>query len=141
MNLSEHFTLEEMVKSSTAARLHIDNAPTPAALDNLHELAARLELVRALVGRPLVITSAYRSPALNQAVGGVPTSAHSLGLAADFTSPPAATIIIARQIDASGIDFDQLIDEHDWLHLAIGPQARRQTLSLLPGGGYVEGLR
>jgi len=141
MNLSPHFTLEEMTLSQTGARLGFDNSPPPAVLVYLRQLAARLELVRELVGRPLVISSGYRSPDLNAAVGGAPTSAHVLGLAADFISPPAASIEVCRQIAASAIEFDQLIDEHDWIHLAIGPQARRQCLTLLPGGRYSEGLR
>jgi zinc D-Ala-D-Ala carboxypeptidase len=144
MDLSPHFTLEEMTISQTGARLGIDNRPGPDALANLRRLADRLEAVRALVGRALVISSGYRSPELNRAVGGVDSSAHVQSLAADFISPPAACILVARQIAASAIGSDQLIDEHDWIHLAVaapGRPERRQCLTLLAGGGYAEGLR
>ena len=85
MNLSEHFTLEEMTASQLAMRQHIKNTPTAAALKNLARLAVVLEQIRALVGKPIHIDSGYRSPPLNRAVGGSSASAHMEGLAADIT--------------------------------------------------------
>lgn len=70
MNLSEHFTLEEMTASETAARYGLDNTPDEKALANLTRLAAFLEDVRALLGKPIHINSAFRSPLANEAVGG-----------------------------------------------------------------------
>lgn len=140
MYLSPHFTLEEMLFSQTASRLGIDNTPPAEALDNLRLLAAGLEQVRTLLGRPILISSGYRSPALNEAVGGSLSSAHILGLAVDFTSPPSQPLAVCKQIEASLIAFDQLIYEHEWVHFAIGPQRRRQVLTYQGAAGYSSGL-
>jgi zinc D-Ala-D-Ala carboxypeptidase len=139
MNLSTHFTLEELTVSQSASRLGIDNSPTAQDLANLRELAQALEQVRALLGRPLLITSGYRSRQLNQAIGGAAHSAHMLGYAADFISPPQSPLDICHAIARSPILFDQLIQEHDWVHFAISTTNRRQLLTFT-GGGYAEGI-
>ena len=140
MNLSPHFTLEEMIFSQTASREGIDNTPTPDALACLHDLAASLEELRTLFGdRAIIISSGYRCEALNAAVGGSTSSAHMLGMAADFVSPPPTPLELCRLIEASDIPFDHLIFEYDWIHFAIGPQNRRQVLTYY-GSGYIEGL-
>jgi hypothetical protein len=139
MNLSPHFTLDEMIFSQTASRLGIDNTPDREALNHLHDLAAILEEVRVVVGVPLIISSGYRCARLNVAVGGSANSAHIRGMAADFVAPPFKPLAICMMIEGSKIPFDQLIHEHDWVHLAIGPQSRRQTLTLV-SGGYEPGL-
>lgn len=84
MKLTKNFHLVEFLRSETAARLKIDNTPTPAAQVNLMHLARYLQGFRDFVGYPIRITSGYRSPRLNSLVGGVPTSDHIKGLAADF---------------------------------------------------------
>jgi zinc D-Ala-D-Ala carboxypeptidase len=140
MNLSPHFTLEEMTFSQTASRLDIDNTPDRDALAQLHDLAAVLEEVRKLLGTPLIISSGYRCRELNGVVGGAPNSAHTRGQAADFVSPPLTPHDICLLIEKSKIDFDQLIHEHDWVHLAISPRQRREILTLMKGGGYKPGL-
>jgi hypothetical protein len=140
MNLSPHFTLDEMIFSQTASRLDIDNTPNREALNNLHDLAAILEEVRVVVGVPLIISSGYRCPRLNVAVGGSANSAHIKGMAADFTAYPYKPMAVCLLIEASKIVFDQLILEHDWVHLAIGPRQRREVLTLTKGGGYTPGL-
>lgn len=136
MNLSPHFTLVELVASQTAARRRIDNTPTGAALTNLYVLADRLETVRELLGgRPILISSGYRSPALNAAVGGSRTSAHMQGLAADFICPGFGTpLAICKQLaqHAGELDFDQIIQEGTWVHFGLaaeGKAARRQVLT------------
>jgi len=139
MNLSTHFTLEEMTVSQTASRLGIENTPTAQDLANLRELAEALEQVRALLGRPLLITSGYRSAKLNEAVDGSVHSAHMLGYAADFISPPQSPLDICHAIARSPILFDQLIQEYDWVHFAISRTNRRQLLTRT-GGGYVQGI-
>ena len=87
MRLTEHFDLAEFTLSQEAARRGIDNTPPDEVLENLYILAMALEEVRARLGCPIVISSGYRSPALNAAVGGAPNSAHVLGYAADLTCP------------------------------------------------------
>src|SRR5437879_2291979 len=84
MQLTEHFSLEEFTLSSTALALGIENKPLPEHLVNLQNLAEKMEAVRALFNKVIEITSAYRNPQVNKAVGGVPNSAHALGHAADF---------------------------------------------------------
>src|SRR5690606_25284898 len=113
MKLSKHFTLEELTRSATAQRLGLENSPTVRELANLMRLAAVLEDVRRALGhRPILVTSGFRSEAVNKAVGGSATSAHRLGLAADFTCPTfGAPLAICEAIAASDIEFDQLIHE------------------------------
>ncbi|OEZ68179.1 peptidase M15 [Janthinobacterium sp. HH103] len=144
MNLSPHFGLAELVASQVATRQGIDNAPAPAIVANLTRLAALLEQVRALVGAPIAISSGYRSPALNKAVGGAASSAHVLGLAADISTAKLAPKALALLIRQSDIAFDQLIYEGTWVHIALSASApRRQVLTAkFAGGGvsYVAGI-
>ena len=130
MQLTPHFSLEELTVSPTAARLGIDNTPTPEALHNLKALARGLELVRALLLNPLHISSGYRCAALNKAVGGASFSAHVLGYAADFVCPQfGRPFEIVRAIADSGIPFDQLINEQTWVHFSCEPGMRHEVLT------------
>ena len=144
MNLSPHFSLAELVSSQVATGKGIDNAPAPAIVANLTRLAALLEQVRALVGAPIAISSGYRSPALNKAVGGAANSAHVLGLAADISTAKLTPKALALLIRQSDIAFDQLIYEGTWVHIALSVGAlRRQVLTAkFAGGGvsYVAGI-
>ena len=144
MNLSPHFSLAELVSSQVATRKGIDNAPAPAIVANLTHLAALLEQVRALVGAPVAISSGYRSPALNKAVGGAANSAHVLGLAADISTAKLAPKALALLIRQSDITFDQLIYEGTWVHIGLSTGVpRRQVLTAkFAGGGvsYVAGI-
>ena len=89
MKLSEHFDLDEFTRSATADRLHIDNTIPEELIPNLKNLCVQvLEPLREHFGTPVVISSGYRCPALNQAVGGVPNSQHLTGEAADIILPP-----------------------------------------------------
>lgn len=126
MNLSEHFTLAELTASSTARRLGLDNTPGADALQQLHRTAQMLERVRAhLGGRAIIITSGYRSRKVNAAVGGVTSSDHAQGMAADVKVPTYGTPFevakaLAPQIAALGIG--QIIYESvggaQWVHLS-----------------------
>jgi hypothetical protein len=130
MQLTEHFALDELTFSSTAQRLGIDNTAGPTIAAHLTVLAGGLEHVRALLGAPMHIDSGYRCPELNKAVGGVPASAHVDGYAADFICPGfGAPIDIARAIVASGIAFDQCIQEGTWVHISFDPRLRREALT------------
>jgi hypothetical protein len=116
--VTEHFSLEELTRTDHRT---LDNTPDPAALANLHRLAEFLELVREVLGgRPVMITSGYRSKAVNDAVGSKDTSQHRLGLAADFRVPGMPPDAVVRAVVASGLDYDQLIREFDaWTHISI----------------------
>lgn len=146
MNLTTHFTLDEFTVSQEAARRGIDNTPAPSAVENLRRLAEMLEDVRELFSSPIVISSGFRNTDVNALVGGVPTSAHVDGRAADFTVPGyGPPLAVAKAIAKSDIQFDQLIHEYGrWVHLGIAPagaKPRRMILSIRAGEGYFPGLR
>lgn len=150
MQISPHFTYEELYASQTAARRGIDNTPPPEVLSHLRMLAVMLERIRELLQVPVLVSSAYRSPALNTAIGGSPTSVHCLGLAADFIAPAFGTPYeVARRIEASPLigDIDQLIHEHTWVHVGLArpgtmPRQTAMTLASRPGepARYVLGI-
>ena len=120
MNLSENFTLEEMIASETASRHHIDQTPSNDVLMNLRRLALFLEDVRKLLDKPIHINSAYRSPLANEAVGGKKTSQHCRGTAADIKVKGMTPDQVVRAIVKSGLQYDQVIREFDsWTHVSI----------------------
>lgn len=131
MKLTEHFTLEELTFSETAIRLGIDNRPNVKELANLRRLAEVLEGVRALFGQPMRVTSGFRSKALNAVTpGSSNTSAHTLGLAADFTVKGFSVTDACRKIRDSGLAYDQLIHEGGWVHLGLREATpRREELT------------
>lgn len=130
MQLSEHFSLDELTHSDLAVRKGIDNTPDVDKVENLKILAGTLEQVRKLLGHPLHVNSAFRGPKLNAAVGGSKNSAHLEGLAADFTCPDYGDPKeICIEIAASNITFDQLIFEGSWVHISVDPRYRLQILT------------
>jgi putative chitinase len=134
MQLSANFSLLEFTNSSTAISMGIENTPTPEHLANLRTLATRMEEVRALFDRRIEITSGYRNPEVNAAVGGVPNSAHALGFAADFHVDGFDDLAAAKVIRDSSVKFDQLIYEKNrCVHLSVHPDMRQQVLRQ-PGG-------
>ena len=143
MQLSPSFSLSELVYSETAEQKGIDNTPPPEVVENLKRLAAGLEAVRVLLGAPLEISSGYRCPALNEAVGGSSTSQHMQGLAVDFECPAfGSPLEVARAIQRSDLEFDQCILEYGrWVHLSFGDAPRRRLLTIYDDDkGYVAGL-
>jgi len=141
--LSRYFTLARLIHSDTARAGGINNIPGLEVLPNLRRLARGLDEVRRLLGHPLDISSGYRSPRLNAAVGGAVNSQHTHGLAADFTCPDFGTPLeVARAIRDSRIDFDQCILEFgEWVHLSFSPAPRRRMLTIYAAQeGYLEGL-
>jgi hypothetical protein len=134
MQVSEHFTLEELTKSQTGDRRGIDNVPGSDAVDCLKVLCARvLEPVRAHYG-PVFINSGYRGQALNKAVGGASASQHCLGQAADIEVPGVANGDLATWVVAN-LDFDQAILEcyrkgqpnSGWVHVSYKNAGNRKT--------------
>jgi len=147
MQLTENFSLEDLIASETAAREGMDNTPPPEIVANLRVLAAGLEKVRVALGRrPIHINSGYRCPALNEAVGGAPNSCHMKGLAADILCPQfGSPLEVCRAIHAAGIPIDQIIHEFGkWCHVSfVAPplQARGQVLTIASAKtGYLDGL-
>lgn len=128
--LSRHFTLEELIFSQTASRKGIDNTPSLEVVAHLTRLAYCMEQVRALLGGPVRISSGYRSPALNSIVSKAKDSAHMSGYAADFVCPSfGSPLEIVKAIAASGINFDQCIQEGTWVHISFDPEMRREVLT------------
>jgi hypothetical protein len=144
MQLSEHFTLAEAIRSETAKRRGIGNMPPPDILENMKIAADGMEQVREEAGnRPVIVSSWYRSLALNRAIGGSKTSDHTRGWAIDFTIPSfGSPFDVADMIERSDIRYDQLIlEKNRWVHISFSPKMRLQTLTLPPeGGGYIAGL-
>lgn len=144
MKLSPNFSLEELIASQVAVRRGIDNSPPPAIVSNLVRLAAALERVRALAGRPIAVSSGYRCPPLNAWVGGASNSMHRSGLAADITCSGIAPKALAILIRDSDIQFDQLIYEGTWVHIGLSAdEPRRQVLTANFSGGsatYSKGI-
>jgi hypothetical protein len=121
MNLTPHFTLDELTASETAARNDWDNSPNDAELENLKRLADFLEQVKVVLGgKPIMINSAFRSKKVNDAVGSRDTSQHRIGCAADIRVPGMTPDQVVKAIIASGISYDQVIREFDrWTHISI----------------------
>jgi hypothetical protein len=131
MQLTDHFSLNELTFSSTAVARGIDNTPPQEVEEHLSILAHGLEQVRALLRNPLHIDSGFRSAKLNRAVRGVPTSAHCTGFAADFICPAYGTpfSIVHRIVEDGSIKFDQLIQEGTWVHISFDPKMRGQVMT------------
>lgn len=137
--LSPHFSVEEL--TATQQR-RLNNTPSPEVLGHLRQTAERMEQVRRLLGDNVItVTSGYRSPAVNKAVGGSKGSAHLTGRAVDFVcqrfGDPSD---ICRALAGSKLVFDQLIEEGRWVHISFDPRNRRQVLTMQTGGGYAMGL-
>lgn len=146
MKLTEHFTIEEMQRSSTATRLGLLNVCPTALVPNMLEVATHLETIRAHFNAPVHVLSCFRSPEVNKAVGGSPTSAHRFAHAADFTVQGVANIDVCRWVAENVPDFDQVIYEFGpdgWCHLGFGGAVRGQLLTATKEGGktiYRKGL-
>ena len=127
MNLTEHFSLEEL---TTTSHRQFDNTPNDAEMANLVLLAEFLEKVKALLdGKPIMVNSAFRSKAVNDSVGSKDTSQHRTGSAADIRVPGMTPDAVVRALVASDLPFDQVIREFDaWTHISISPTPRRQAL-------------
>jgi len=124
MNLTEHFTLEELTHTD---HRQFDNEPNEAELENIKRLAAFLEEVKtALGGRPIMVNSAFRSKQVNDAVGSKDTSQHRIGCAADIRVPGVTPDEVVKTIIAAGLQYDQVIREFDrWTHVSIPNESSR----------------
>ena len=138
MNLTTHFTLEELTITD---HRELENTPNETELSNLKRLAEFLETVKTVLGgKPIMVNSAFRSKAVNDAVGSKDTSQHRIGCAADIRVPGITPDEVVKAIIASGIGYDQVIREFDrWTHISI-PNAgapRKQALIIDKAGTRV----
>lgn len=135
MQISKHFSLAELTATNTGLR----NDPDNSIIDNISVMAKGLEKVREIWGKPVTVSSGYRSPAVNSAVGGANNSAHLTGYAADITIPGLTNKQICQGIVRAGIKFDQLIDENkggrQWVHISFDPKMRGEWL-IFSNGKY-----
>jgi len=123
MNLTEHFTLEELTHTD---HREFDNTPNADQINNLERVAELLEQVKKMLGgKPIMVNSAFRSLQVNAAVGSKPTSQHCLGCAADIRVPGMTPDEVVKAIRASDIQYDQLIREFDsWTHISVPNEVR-----------------
>ena len=136
MQLSGHFSLRELTQSQTALRKGIDNKPTQDHIENLTELAVQiLEPTRRHFGKPIAISSGYRSEELCEAIGSKTTSQHAKGEAADFECFGVDNKELAKYIK-NNLIFDQLILEYypqpnSWIHVSFveGNENRKESLT------------
>ena len=140
MNLTPHFSLQELTFSETAERNGWDNSPNDQELVNLTRLADLLEQVKAVLGgKPIIISSGLRTKKVNDAVGSKDSSQHRLGCAADFRVPSMTPDRIVKTIILSGISYDQVISEFGrWVHISVPNTVdvapRRQALTIDKSG-------
>ena len=118
MLLTPHFTLEELTHTD---HRELDNTPNSSEINNLKRLAEMLEEVKTLLdGKPIMVNSAFRSKAVNDAVGSKDTSQHRVGCAADIRVPGLTPDQVVKAIIGSPIAFDQIIREFDsWTHISV----------------------
>ena len=142
MNLTEHFTLEELTHTD---HRELENIPNENELANLKRLAEFLETVKTVLGgKPIMVNSAFRSKVVNDAVGSKDTSQHRVGCAADLRVPGMTPDEVVKAIIASGIGYDQVIREFDrWTHISIPNKLfdspRKQALIIDKQGTRVYG--
>ena len=152
MQLTNNFSLAEMVKSETALRHDMDNTPGEAEIENLKRLAEKvLQPVRDYYGKGVKVNSGYRHPEVNAKVGGSKTSDHCKGQAADIEIPGVPNADLAKWI-AENLDFTQVILEFytqgipdsGWVHVSYDPaNLKKQTLTAVKQNGktvYLPGL-
>lgn len=127
-----NFTMSELLKSEVAEKYNISNIPDKQSLDNMLILICEcLQPLREFIGKPMIISSGYRSPRLNghPLINGAPNSQHVTGQAVDFTIKGMTPRKIIEKIDASGVEFDQCINEKDiWIHLSYNKGNNRRQI-------------
>lgn len=146
MNLSPHFTLQEFTASDTAARRGFDNSLPTELIGSARVTAEMMEKIRAhLGGVPIHITSGYRCPDLNRAVGSSGTSDHLKAAACDFRAPAFGTPLdICRSLVPmmSVLGIGQIIYEFTWVHVSTRtPDKIINRVLTVNGKGYVPGIQ
>jgi len=137
MNLSPNFTLDELTHTD---HRELSNEPNESETANLKRLADFLEQVKTVLGgKPVMVNSAFRSKAVNDAVGSKDTSQHRIGCAADIRVPGMTPDEVVRAVIASGLGYDQIIREFDrWTHISVpntvDTAPRRQALIIDKAG-------
>ena len=131
-----NFTMSELLKSDIATKYNISNIPDKQSLDNMLTLIIEcLQPIRNYIDKPMLISSGYRSPRLNghPLIKGSETSQHVTGQAVDFTIKGMTPKQIIEKVKGSGVEFDQLINEHNiWVHISYNKgKNRKQILEII----------
>lgn len=134
--MGKYFTLKELTKSTTAIRKSIKNIPNKNQEQNLIDLIDNiLDPLREAYGKPIIVSSGFRSKELNAAVGGVNNSQHVCGQAADIRTVEDTPQENKKLFDIAqelNLPYDQLIDEYNynWIHISYSPKNRKQILHI-----------
>lgn len=127
MQLTKNFTLAELTKTNVKH----PNIPNEVEIARLKALAVNiLQPLRDALGRPVILTNAFRSDAVNRAVGGVASSQHRLGEAADIYVNGMTPLQLSQYIHSLRLPYDQLIREPTWVHVSFREAGRRQLLTM-----------
>ena len=131
-----NFTMSELLKSDIATKYNISNIPDKQSLDNMLTLIIEcLQPIRNFIDKPMIISSGYRSPRLNghPLINGAQNSQHVTGQAVDFTIKGMTPKQIIEMIKRSGVEYDQVINEHNiWVHISYNKgKNRKQVLEIL----------
>lgn len=146
MRLTANFTLEELVRSTTAQRMRLDNTPPPGLLPQLQATAEMLQRIREHLQRAVIVTSGYRGPEVNRAVGGVTSSDHTRGQAADILVPgygPPYLVAKALAPYVSVLEIGQLILEgvkgKQWVHVStrLPDKVLNRVITITDAGAQV----
>ena len=143
--VGRYFSFYEATRSDASERLGVDNHPSTLQLANIRHAAHRLDMVREYVGAPIIVSSWFRSPAVNRAVGGADSSAHMSGFAIDCrTNNMTALELCKAAVDClrwRGVGYDQIIHEFgNWMHISFDPRGRGETLTIFEQQRYARGL-
>lgn len=131
MQITKHFTIEEMERSNTATRLGLPNKCPKELLRNMTLVASHMEDVREHFGKPVQVLSCYRSPAVNAAVGGSDSSAHKQAMAIDFVIPGISNLEVCKWAEENINEADQIIyefGEQGWVHIGFSNGVPRNQL-------------
>lgn len=132
----KYFTINELIASDVAKNNNINNIPNQQEKNNLTALVDNiLDPLREAYGKPIIVTSGFRSEKLNKLVKGSSTSQHRFGQAADIRSKEDTKNENKKLFDLIqnlNLPFDQLIDEYnyDWVHVSYSPRNRKQILHI-----------
>lgn len=127
-----NFTMSELLKSDIAEKYNISNIPDKQSLDNILILICEcLQPIRNYIDKPMIISSGYRSPRLNghPFINGAPNSQHVTGQAVDFTIKGMTPKQIIEKVKASGVEYDQLLNEYNlWVHISYNKGKNRNQI-------------
>ena len=143
MNLSQNFTLQELIHSDTANAYKINNTPSEPVINNLKALCLNvLQPLRDKLGKPMIITSGYRNSQVNKLVGGASNSGHLTGQAADFIVKGMTPAQVVEFIKKSGVKFTQLIEEYNlntsWTHVSYNKNDLKCEVLCYKNGIYTK---